>query len=219
MLEVFKDLNIKGDPAALDAFVDEVSVSLPPGWRRDLAAENRRSQRAALPGEAQPFIFKCDANGYQPAVDLFLARSSDRFEVTNIVPQELGQLTRAEYNAILDLFVDHAVRSVADRLGLTVDVTPDRLEITHWLTDEAANLLRRFSHSANKSSGSSHPLDFNRWVEFLIQSHLDHTELDATTLRRWLVEEEEWPEETAIDLVSEFEFACDLLAAYDLKQP
>lgn len=225
LLEVYSDLYIKGDPGALDAFVDEVSASLPPGWRRDRAAEERRALRATPNDEAQSYIFKCEANSEQQAVDLFLVRFARRYEVTNIVPQKVGQLARSEYNAILDLFVDHAVRPVAERLGLAVEVTPDQLEITHWLTEDAANLLSRFSHLANKSSGSSHPLDSERWVAFLIQSHLDRVaypyrpRLDTTTLERWLIEEEDWPEETARDLVLEFEFAQDLLAAYDSRQP
>lgn len=225
MLEVFKYLYIKGDPTALDAFVDEISASLPPGWRRDLVAEGQRAQRALLPDEARSYVFKCTGIGSQPAVDLFLVRSAGHYEVTNIVPQKVGELTRAEYNAILDVFVDRAVRPVAERLGLAVEVTPDQLEITHWLTEDAANLLDRFSHLANKSSGSSHPLDAERWMAFLIRSHLDRVaypyrpRLDATTLERWLTEEEEWPEETASDLVTEFEFAQDLLDAYDSRQP
>ena len=64
-------------------------------------------------------------------------------------------------------------------------------------------------------SGSSHPSDFKRWADFLIQVHRDQSPLDGATLRRWLMEIERWPADTAYDLVDEYEFSRDLLNAYD----
>jgi hypothetical protein len=37
-------------------------------------------------------------------------------------------------------------------------------------------------------------------------------------LKRWLIEEENWPEDKAIDLVIEYEHARDLLEVYESRQ-
>jgi hypothetical protein len=71
------------------------------------------------------------------------------------------------------------------------------------------NALRAFS--ANKL-GASHPYDRERWLRFLIRAHMDHVELDATTLSRWFIEEEHWDEDRAHDLAIQFDFARELLS-------
>jgi hypothetical protein len=119
---------------------------------------------------------------------------------------------------VLREFMERAVRPAADALGVEVSMSDEQVPITKWLSSEAATRLRRFSNAANKGTGSSHPLDFNRWASFLIQVHRDKSDLDAQTLLRWLVEEEHWPEDTADRLALEFEFAKDLLSAYDSER-
>jgi hypothetical protein len=214
LLEVFKELSIRGDSTKLDTFIDALSERLAPGWARHYEGE-RRIAEMALPNEERQYAFRCEAKGKRPAVGLFLIRFPHAFSVTNIVPQQSGSLTRAQYNSILDEFADLIARPVGADLGLTIEVTPDRLSITHWLSEEAASRLKSFSVAANKATGSSHPMDFKRWAAFLIQAHRDSADLDSETLLRWLVEEEEWPETVAVDLATEYEVARNLLEAYD----
>lgn len=214
LLEVFKDLTIDGVSAELDAFIDAATAELPSEWSRDEERENQLKKTAPSSDEYQ-FALSRVASGEIPAASLFMIRSGTSLKVTNIVPKEVGSLSRVQYNTILDEFVEHVARPVADRLNLTIELTPDHLPITHWLSEDAARLLKSFSAAANKATGSSHPLDFSRWTAFLIQAHREHTNLDTETLQRWLIEEEGWPEDRAVDLAIEFEFARDLLRAYD----
>jgi hypothetical protein len=216
MLEVFKNLVIKGDdPAKLDTFLAKLRSNLAPGWSRDEQAEANVNRD--LPGRDIQAFRWTDQNSDLSAV-LFLARTADEIKVTNIVPVTDGQLTRAQYNAILDDFAKRNADRIATQEELVVEVTPDKLAIDHWLSEEAARRLQSFSALANKNTGSSHSTDFERWAAFLIQAHMDKTSLDSSTLSRWLTEEEGWPEERASDLANEFDFARDLLRAYDDEQ-
>jgi hypothetical protein len=187
MLEVFKNLVIKGDdPAKLDTFLAKLRSNLAPGWSRDEQAE---ANVWDLPGRDIQAFRWTDQNSDLSAV-LFLARTADEIKVTNIVPVTDGQLTRAQYNAILDDFAKRNADRIATQEELVVEVTPDKLAIDHWLSEEAARRLQSFSALANKNTGSSHSTDFERWAAFLIQAHMDKTSLDSSTLSRWLTEEE-----------------------------
>jgi hypothetical protein len=158
MLEVFKKLAIKvDDPAKLDTFLTHLDSNLAPGWSRDQQAEQRVSN--SLPGRDIHAFRWADSKTNLSAL-LFLARTDDRrFEVTNIVPISVSQLTKAQYNVILDDFAKHADR-IATQEGVNVEVTPDKLAIGHWLSEKAAKRLQSFSALANKSTGSSHASDF-----------------------------------------------------------
>ena len=87
--------------------------------------------------------------------------------------------------------------------------------LTHWTSEEAAAALNRFSVTANKSTGSSHPSDRCRWFEFIFAAHRAQGRLDSDILARWLAEVEDWPSEVANDLVIQYEFGIALLTEYD----
>jgi hypothetical protein len=210
VLEVHKELTLRGDPVRFEAFIHELATTAAPDWSRD---QEREQELTSI--SPRFYVFKSSADTDRIAVSLFLTARRAELTVTNIVPQTLRSLTRDQYNAILDDFARLYILPIAPRFGFEVEITPDRLPITHWLSEEAARRLIRFSHAANKGTGSGHPLDFERWVAFLIQAHREAATLDATTLSRWLVEEEAWPGETASDLAVEYEFGRSLLKAYD----
>ena len=78
-------------------------------------------------------------------------------------------------------------------------------------------MLKSFSSCANKSTGSAHPCDQARWLNFLIYSYLNDSKLTTDKLRKWLLDER-WPDETASDLICEYEFAKELLKTYEKHQ-
>ena len=213
MLEVFKDLTIYGDGDP-GPFIEAATTQLPRAWTRNWERENEL-KKVALTSEDRYVAFSRASSDGIPAATVFLTQSGSTLKVTNIVPQKLGSLTYAQYNVILDDFVSQIARPAVDRLGFRMDLTPGHLPITHWLSEEAARRLKRFSGAANKATGSTHPMDFKRWVAFLIQTHREDWRLDVETLARWLTEEEGWGEEEAAKLSMEFEFARDLLKIYD----
>jgi hypothetical protein len=55
------------------------------------------------------------------------------------------------------------------------------------------------------------PQDKERWLAFIAAAHQEKSQLNASTLRRWLVEVEGWSPEIAEQLAGEYSFGADLL--------
>ena len=92
------------------------------------------------------------------------------------------------------------------------------MAITEWVSDETAEKLHTFSACANKSTGSSHPMDETRWYAFLMATHTERSSLAPESLRRWLQEEEGWDEDHAWKLSIEYETARSLFTYYDSER-
>ena len=90
--------------------------------------------------------------------------------------------------------------------------------------------LKAFCNGANKSTGSSHPCDQERWFDFICQTVDDGMMFDYSTLADFLQDESywgkkdpgflgvmgsfAWDEEHAYQLAAEYENACILLQYY-----
>lgn len=202
-MKVFRDLTVSGSPDRLSRFLSSLESSLADGWVRSIDLEQRVSA-----GPARCFVCPAGAELSAGAV-WFAQRDDSTWYVSNIVPQTAGSLTYDEYNAILQAFYDKFVVPAATEL--TVEFTQAEQNLRNWMSPEAAEALERFSAAANKSSGSSHPADRERWLAFLLRIHRDRRWPDPTDLRRWLTEEEGWTEDAAFELIVEYEFSQDLL--------
>jgi hypothetical protein len=211
MLEVFKTVNVHGDRHQLSKLVTQITQQPAPGWRRNREREPQKMPKLRAGHEVA--VFRSEMEPDWPTVDLFVRGDGDTLEVTNIVPVGIPQLSRGEYNMILDDFVSRNVLSRAKELKLVVNQTPDRRPVSDWLSSEAAKLLTNYSRSANRTN--THPIDEELWRKFLIRAHLDRTQLNTETLFRWLTEEEGWLEAKAIELIIQFEFSASLLDDYD----
>lgn len=115
-------------------------------------------------------------------------KDAGTFFVSNIIPTAKHQLGHGEYNAILEEFYDRVIRPHAGPAGLTATLTAGEVDLEHWMSHETAAHLRRFSASANKGTGSSHPADHDRWNAFVVAAHRDAGKMDAADLHRWLLE-------------------------------
>jgi hypothetical protein len=213
-MKVFRDLYLTGSPDQIRATVAEIERSLSDRWRRDLESE-RRLKEGAINGR-DAYCFARTARASEPAAALFLMEQDDgSLSVTNIIPREVGELSYDQYNAVIKEFHDRFAQPAAKKTGAVVALTADEKGIDSWLSTHAAKTLQSFSSLANKSTGSGHPLDRERWFAFLLAAHDERSELDCTTLRRWLVESERWSELAAMDLAVEYEFGRELLAFAD----
>lgn len=177
-------------------------------WKRDVTAEERGRPTGL---DATAFHYLGTA---APEALVVLVWGEEGAEVSNIVPKDAGRLTHDQYNSIAQWFVEDVLNPHAAR-NVRVELGPCEETIDDLLNAPTADALRAFSLGANKSTGSAHPLDAERWRKFVILAHVAGASLDATTLQRWLEEEEEWPEEQAQELAIEYEQARDLLAQYD----
>jgi hypothetical protein len=211
-MQVFRDLFLRGEPDRLVAALAEVERSLTGGWFRDAEAERRLAAATA----SRSSCFGCFADGDRPGVTVILTpKTPDTLSVSNVIPHSRRQLGHEQYNRVLAEFYDRFVRPAAARTGIVAELTDAEADLEHWLSPVAADKLRRFSASANKGTGASHPHDRERWNDFVLSVHQEGNTLDASTLRRWLVEVEQWPPEVADHLVAEYEYGRELLAFAD----
>lgn len=203
-MKVFQDLTIRGDHAAITQWLEAVSAAIAPPWRRDGKRERE------LPGY---YSFAREGTEGIPHATLYLIDRPGGAELANIVP--FGEsLSIAQYNAILREFHDQYAAPLARNVGLELNLTRDTYTLEEAFPADVLQKLRRFSDVANKSTGAGHPLDYERWMEFLVAAHEARVDTDEGTLRRFLEEEFGWPEEGAAELASDYRSAMDLLRFY-----
>jgi hypothetical protein len=215
MMEVFQDLYLSVEPDLMAATADLIGRSPPAGWARDCAAEAKMRATPVL-SHRPAFCFTCTQEGRRPSATLILSQKDPAtFYVSNIVPVSKHQLTHGEYNAILEDFYQRVLQPYTGPAGVTANLTGVRAELEHWMSQDTAEKLRRFSACANKGTGSAHPNDRDRWNEFVVAAHRDGSRIEASDLRRWLIEIEGWPPEVADQLALEYEYGRELLAFAD----
>jgi len=205
-MKVFRDLFIKLNGVMVEDLVDQFTARCGDNWHRALD----REQHAGSMGE-KAFSFEHTAgDGLERAGLSLFQKEGDTWYVPNIVPLDSGQLSHDQYNKILENFLDTIVRPSIAGLSVTADLTGDILFLKDVVGDEVASLLHKFSVLANKSTGSAHPCDRNRWFDFLIAVQRKHISLNTDLLIHSLMEEG-WSEDRAHDLAIEYEFAVGLL--------
>ena len=209
-LEVFQDLYFYGPANKRRALRRALLGRVVLPWRR---AEEKEKQLSRSAGEDTDILaFQREAGDGLAAATLFLWSRPDGYKVSNIVPLEVGDLGYTRYNAILHDFQQRIAEPAAQQVGFQVKTTPACQSLEDWLSPKAARALQLFSRAANKSTGSSHPLDRERWFQFLIEAHLANRPLDTRTLARWLAKVEGWDDENANELAIEYEFGLELLS-------
>ena len=186
-----------------------MSVQGPPG-----GTQRQGIARNAL-DDADVIVFERDEGNGVAAARLVLWAEPEGYRVANIVPLRCRELGERGYNDVLNDFIDQVARSASEQGDFALRHTDRMQSMTDWTSREAADALHLFCVAANKSTGSSHPLDAERWRHFLMADHLASGSLDSSHLERWLREVEGWPAEVAVDLVVERDFAEELLREYD----
>lgn len=206
-MKTFRNLYINLNGVDVNAFAERLEKSSTKPWAR------RKDKEAELGGiEERPICFEA-GRGFDvsPAALFIFPREGETLWVSNIVPTEESELTYDQYNFALERFYGDVVVPAICGTSITADLTSDQITIGSVAGDAAEKALKRFSNLANKSTGSSHPLDRERWLEFLVLAHEATSDLHADMVIRSLVELG-WSEEAAIELGIQFEFAEDLLS-------
>jgi hypothetical protein len=209
-MEIFRDMCVYGSEQQIAALMGEVERSLPRGWVRHVQAEQNINSLVGHRG-GPTYFFSCTEEVGRPAATVCLMdQGAGAFRVSNVVPRQLRQLTYSQYNRILEEL--HAqFAPAAAKMGVRTQLTPAEVDLEHWMSGETADKLRRFSRTANKSTGSAHPGDQAKWMEFIVAAQRENISLSASTLRRWLIEVEGWSPEVADSLASEYDFGKNIL--------
>ncbi|EJL81229.1 hypothetical protein PMI16_04835 [Herbaspirillum sp. CF444] len=213
-IEVFQDLSltaVDGDGIALRKALINEAKGL---WHHDLEMESR-AIGLGTGSENTLLALRRDGDELIPAAVVTLFPEGDGgYKVTNVVPSELYALTHHQYNSVLKDFIECVAKPTAP--AIEIRLSKGTKSLMDWTSAEAASALGIFSRAANKSTGSSHPADRDRWMAFIVQHHQSRrNDLDPSVLARWLSEADGWPEDMAHELAIEFESALDLLAYYD----
>jgi hypothetical protein len=194
--------------------VAEVDRSLNGGWFRDVETEKQLA--ALLTPICRSTCFGCFAGGDELGATVVLTlKDPETLYVANVIPHSRRRLDHDQYNRVVTEFYDRFVRPAAATIGAVADLTDSQADLQHWLSPIAAEKFGYFSSCANKGTGASHPLDRERWNDFVLAAHQERSTLDASTLRRWLVEVEYWPPEVADQLAIEYQYGRELLAYAD----
>jgi hypothetical protein len=206
-IEVFQDLFLTAHGGGRQQLRDALRQHAKAPWRYS-------EEHGRMLGDDM-ITFEREAGGEIHASALTLWERPDSFAVANIVPKEISELGITGYNDVLNDFVSRVVEPALNESTFSFNVGKREQCISDWTSQQAARALSRFSATANKSTGASHPSDQQRWFEFLFAVHRATREVDTHTLGRWLVEVEQWPSEIARDLMLEYELGIALLKAYD----
>lgn len=205
-MRTFKDLYIDVTDSSVENFIDSLTVLV-----GDYALWTRRAdlEERDMDGRGM-YAFQRQEGSELPAAGLSIVHHKDDvWYVPNVVPLEYGNLTIQQYNDVLTEFHDLFLLPVSDEQGLKITFTSEHISDADILGEEGARLLKAFSSGANKSTGSSHPCDRERWLAF-ITTVCATKNVDTNLLDR-VLQEQGWDEEGAQDLVVQFEFAKDLI--------
>jgi hypothetical protein len=155
-------------------------------------------------------VFRRDEVGDVPAALLHLLDDGHRIYVANIVPTEVGELSIGQYNEILVEFAERFGDEAARQCGLEALLGSDVVDVGAELDEATFKRLIAFSRAANRATGSSHPMDRERWHDFMILLHRSGRELEPSVLQEFLMLDG-WSESVAWDLVLQYEFGMGLL--------
>ena len=210
MIEINKNVEIKSTPGQFDRLCEILRHHIGGPWHFIEIGLVKH----VPDGKAAVFEY----SGKLPEARLALSWWDGKAQISNIVPKRFGELTVSEYNQLFDSFYKRVLSQAVGDLHLDVKVSGGNQDISNWLKPDAIAKLNAFSALANRGSGSSHPADHQRWIAFILATHKEKANLPVNVLRRWLIEVHHWPETIAIDLVSEYENALELLVAYDAER-
>ena len=210
-MRIYKELSFVGDKTALDEF-----KKIAPSFTRDdwkYVDSNRMKDYIAF-----------DYNGKKvdhAEVSIYYGMDSLRegyIKVGNIVPLQKDQLSIEEYNAVLDLFYTEIISPNQNKMKNIVIVRSesDVFDPLEYISKKALSKLEHFCNCANKSTGSSHPSDEERWFDFVCQTVDDNQTMDYDTLYRFLMDTDYWGEKETGFIGSMGRFAWDERHAAEL---
>lgn len=211
-METFKELTIQINDSQIPGFLSQIEKYMKDGWSRNYDLEKSNMASA---GNIVFYYFTCTERGNREAALVALVKKDDNsVHVSNVVPQNLSELSYCQYNLILTEFYEKFVKPSCEILKLKTELSKGEETINDWMSEISVERLKSFSSLANKSTGTSHPFDKERWYNFVISIVENNDKLESSELVRWLVEEESWAEDVARDISIEFEQEVGLLKQY-----
>lgn len=213
-MKIYRELYFRGTPSQLSKFAEEISNYVTGDWRFVSKDAN---------GEYKKYLF-FDYMGKKvdnARVSIYLGDRIDSGEVNvgNIIPLKKNHLSIEEYNAVLMLFYKEIVVPYEkENSYLSISQpTDDNFNPLTIMSEASLKKLKAFCGGANKSTGSSHPCDKERWLSFILQTVEEDRILDSDTLCRFLQDEESWGKKPNDYIGVMGDYAWDEDSAYELS--
>ncbi|PKM53576.1 MAG: hypothetical protein CVV00_11845 [Firmicutes bacterium HGW-Firmicutes-5] len=223
-MKIFRELYIRGNSDQLQEFIGQIKSFVVGDW------SFKKSDRLS---DYLLFNYNGDkVDNAQVSICVGDRINGGELHVGNIVPLKKSSLTTEEYNAVLMQFYNDIIKKYNES-GASITIqepSDDVFDPSSIISEEALKKLKLFCAVANKSTGSSHPNDQERWFDFICQTVDDKRMFDYTTLADFLQDKEywgpklndnirvlgdyAWEEDMANDLASEYENACEILLYY-----
>lgn len=226
-MKIFRELYFSGTPSDLKKFADEISNYVVGDWRF-VTRETSGEYKSHL------FFDYIGRKVENARVSIYLGDriNSGVINVGNIIPLNKNQLSIEEYNEVLMLFYNEVVmpfKNNNDYLNIS-QPTDDKFDPLTIMSETSLKKLKSFCSGANKSTGSSHPCDKERWLSFVLQTVDEDRVIDSDILFRFLKDEEfwgtkpddfigvmgnyAWDEESAYELSMEYETISEAMKYY-----
>ncbi len=205
----YGDLTIRG--ATLNELAPVLEGHLHAPWSRATEIEESWQERGVM--RDQPVVFRREPDDELPGAHLYLfAREDGSLYVSNVVPTETGQLTELEYNGLLRDFHNVAVEVAVNEIGARSELDVADYDVAERAGTAVRDTLAMFSRAANLSTGASHPMDAERFDDFVIETARLGPERrpGADTIAEWLVADG-WSDDMAWDLALQYEQGLRLL--------
>jgi len=203
-MKVFRDLIIEY-PGTIDELTDLIVVEIEDSnWER---SEDFDIRDGTVTSPITCFQYSGEI--IDQHARLFIAnKEEDTFYVSNIVPEN-GSLTHDEYNNLIDSFYE-TINNIRRRGVTDISRSTDEIIFEEVVPENIQRAFFSFSRAANKSTGSAHPMDKERWYKFICLIYREQYEMNHDLMKSKLIEDG-WSEDKAFDLLIEFEFGLGLL--------
>lgn len=150
-----------------------------------------------------------------PEAILLVFANDGNIKVINIVPPKSGNdaLTKEQYNRIVDFFNNTVLQPLMGN-RYRIIVTSDTVKMEDIIPKSYQSLVR-FVESTSIESPFSHPLDREKWYEFVCKLSSNNEYLSSGDLRQWLLEDMGRDDNLVDIIIDKYEDATELLDYYD----
>ncbi|HEX8524228.1 MAG TPA: hypothetical protein VF669_18380 [Tepidisphaeraceae bacterium] len=209
-MKSYGDLYVELKGLSPEEFGDRAEAAATDGWKRDRSKDDEIGRIGVT--NKPWFTFTLTGHHSLPPTFLFITeKMPNLLFVPNVISPARDRLEYDEYNSILRSFRDSVLSRIQPPDIIDVRLSNTSINLASQLPERVYKSLVTFSNAANKNTGSSHPLDRERWLDFLVEIVDSGVALSPETLTRWLVEEGKWNNDEASQLAEEYEFGRELL--------
>lgn len=210
-MKAFQHLIIKKDANSIRSLLYELKeASGKPFEYRKLQSE--RYADMIFEDRSNVACFKTKRSSlFESTVWMLLRR--DELYVTNITSEKNSNLGISNYNFVLDRFFEDFLKYFIDDT-FTVQISGQEYRLEDHMPADVYSKLVLWADTCNKDGGITHPIDYQRWMDFVVAAFNSEIEVSATDIEHWLLEDKHWPigfNDTISKVAIMYEYGMDLL--------